>query len=78
MTFIVNHENGVNTCSVNATNLSPFPATESQQTINNAFGSYSRTHRMNTFRERGIFMKNQILKSHRRFLLKITVDNKTL
>lgn len=31
MTFIVNLENGINTCSVKVTNLSPFPVTESQQ-----------------------------------------------
>ena len=33
MTFIVNYENGVNTCSIKVTNLSPFPAAERQQTI---------------------------------------------
>lgn len=33
MTFIVNHENGINTCSVKVTNLSPFPVTESQQIL---------------------------------------------
>lgn len=56
ITFIVNHENENNTCYIQVTHLSPFPATESQQTTNNAFGSYSLTYRMNTFRERGVLI----------------------
>lgn len=70
MTFILNHENG------NLQRQSPTCHLFQSQNISKFVLSYSLTYRIKKFRERGIFVKNLILKSCR-IILKITVDGKT-